>query len=179
MTKPIFLYFVWAFSPWCSFILLSAPQITPNKELTSLGKMAHDLAGSWDQLHKVDFSKWIVASFDSGSVADGGSIQFNFITTTGMEFGLLIANPHYWMKEVNNEKLRRERQFFYLIIGKEDQKFFKIGAATKEEEIVVGLLQKALVKAKARQNEDRASLALAISHLKSRKVFPAFFDEEE
>jgi len=160
-----------------AFVAFSAPSAEPRAALTSLGKMAHEMAGTWEDLHRRDFSNWIVASYDSGGLADGGSLLLSFTTTNGVEFGLLVANPHYWMTDVNNDKLAKEKQVFYIVEGKEEEKFFKILEGSKEEIMVMELLKKALEgNAKSLRIEDKVNLKLAIAHLKSRKVFPTFFD---
>ena len=147
---------------------------------TYFGKITSNRAISSDYLHKKKFEKWEVVSYESGHLLDGGSLAFTFTGTNGQKSGLLVANPRYWMTEsVNNQSLKKQKQVFYLTVTElpENTWYFKIGENSKEEKIVVQLLESTLKNAKPKAGGDKTNLKLALDHLQSRKVLPIFFDD--
>ena len=133
-------------------------------------KDLHGRLGSWKELHDKGFCGWSVNFYAyKGGVADGGSYGFEFKTTKGSEFGILIANPEYW----NDEELKNRSQVFYVLEGdvQKGREFYKILIGSKEERDIIQMLSAALANKEIQRRDDSGMLKKLISHLKSRKIF--------
>ncbi len=123
-----------------------------------------DLKEEWTTLEKKNYSNWKIEEFVRwGSGADGGSIAFDFLTTNGIKFDVLVANPAYWTAEDKEKK----RQVIYLI---ESGRFYLLKSGSEHEKHLLKMLKQIFQNLKDDGDISRPIMKALVDTIETRKT---------
>jgi hypothetical protein len=127
-----------------------------------------EMVGDWSTITK-SYQSWKITKFDIwGEVADGGSIAFGFVTDTGVEFNVLVANLSWW----NAKDAKDNRQPIYITIGggKDGQfKAYRVENKSDEEKQLLRILSEAATSLKGRERAQPVYIKALIEKIKNRE----------
>lgn len=122
--------------------------------------------GDWNAISE-RFNDWKIVEFEyGGGRADGGSNSFQFRSSDGAEFEVLVVCSSWWTKTDWEER----QQPIYLWF---DNKAFRISRGDKTEKRLIEMLTDALTTLKGEARADPRYIGLLRETVKSRKI-PAF-----
>ena len=127
-----------------------------------------EMVGDWAAIEK-SYQSWKITKFDTwGGVADGGSIAFSFVTDTGVEFDVLVANRSWWSAKDSKDN----RQPIYIAIGggKDGQfKAYRVESKSDEEKQLLRILSEAATSLKGKERAQPVYIRALIDKIKNRE----------
>jgi hypothetical protein len=127
-----------------------------------------EMVGDWATIAKA-YQSWKITKFDTwGEVADGGSIAFRFVTDTGVEFAVLVANRSWW----SAKDAKDNRQPIYITIGGgKDRQFkaYRVESKSAEEKQLLRILSVTATSLSGKERAQPVYIKALIEKIKNRE----------